>query len=106
MPAALLASATFGRQTSYVVYTSVARNAEETPMHENEQSRLASSAQDFTDVPLTSGVARRIIVDLFQQQPQWRRKELAAEVERIHLAKGGTKGQQAPQAIVKKALTN
>lgn len=71
-------------------------------MDDNQQS----GSEDFTGVPLTAGVARRIIVDLLQHQSQWRRKELATEVERTHLARGGSKGQQAPQSIVKKALTN
>jgi hypothetical protein len=75
-------------------------------MHENEQPGSASRTQDFAGVPLTSGVARRIIVELLQRQLQWRRKDLAVEVERIHMARGGTKGQQSPQSIVKKALTD
>ena len=56
-------------------------------------------------VPLMAGVARRILEkEVFPRQAQWRRADLAAEVDRIHLARGGAKGVQDTVSVVKKAL--
>ena len=60
---------------------------------------------DMANVPLMPSVARRIIEELFQLQTQWRRADLAAEVERIHLKRGGLKGKQDSLHIIKKALS-
>src|SRR5438034_4719993 len=59
---------------------------------------------DSVNVPLMASIARRIMEELFHEQPVWRRADLAAQVERIHLERGGLKGKQDPQRIVKKAL--
>src|SRR6266853_1107294 len=64
----------------------------------------SNPSTDSMNVPLMASVARRIMEELFQKRAQWRRAELAAEVERIHLERGGTKGKQDAQRIVKKAL--
>jgi hypothetical protein len=61
---------------------------------------------DSLNVPLMPSVARRIIEELFQTKDQWRRSDLAAEVERLHLKRGGLKGTQEPVRIVKKALSD
>jgi hypothetical protein len=60
---------------------------------------------DSRDVPLMPSVARRIMEELFQIKSQWRRADLAAEVERIHLERGGLRGSQDSQSIAKKALS-
>ncbi len=58
------------------------------------------------NIPLTPGVARHIVEQLFQKQSLWKRAALVDEVRRIHLANGGLAGQQNPFAVVKKALSN
>jgi len=55
-------------------------------------------------IPLTSLAARPIIRWLFDRDRQWRRKELAEEVERIHTLAGGTAGKQTAIMVTKKAL--
>lgn len=55
-------------------------------------------------VPLMLSTARPIILRLFEQQPQWKRSDLAQRVEAIHLAEGGLKGVQDAANVVKKAL--
>jgi|SRR5438132_3635447 len=61
---------------------------------------------DLSGVPLTPGVARHIIEEIFQRQSQWKRADLVAEVQRVHSERGGLAGQQNPFAVVKKALSN
>jgi CBS domain-containing protein len=57
------------------------------------------------DLPLMPSVARGIIEELFSSRGQWKRADLAVEVEKTHLQRGGLKGSQDPQRIVKKALS-
>jgi hypothetical protein len=59
---------------------------------------------DSRNVPLMPSVARRIMEELFQRKNQWKTRELAAEVERIHLERGGEKGKQDLKSIVTKGL--
>jgi len=59
---------------------------------------------DSTGIPLMPSVARRIIEELFKQQPQWKRDALITEVKRIHAERGGVPGSQEPASVVAKAL--
>lgn len=56
-------------------------------------------------IPLQPSNARKVIVDLFNEQSQWTRSELAAEVSRRHHNAGGTDGTQSPSTVVKKCLS-
>jgi len=55
-------------------------------------------------VPLTALSARPIVRWLFEKNPQWRRKDLAAEVQRIHARFGGVSGAQQAVMVIKKTL--
>ena len=55
-------------------------------------------------LPLTTGVALPIMRQLFRKKPQWKRAELASEVERIHRMEGGLPGSQDATKVVKKGL--
>jgi len=55
-------------------------------------------------VPLTALSARPIVRWLFDKNPQWRRKDLAEEVERIHARYGGVSGAQQAVMVIKKTL--
>lgn len=59
---------------------------------------------DLSKIPLTPHIARRFVLNLFAQKPQWTRQELAAEVERAHKQRKGIPGAQHPVLIVKKVL--
>lgn len=61
---------------------------------------------EFTGMPLQPGSARKIIVDLFNETPQWYRADLAKAMVDRHLASGGVKGTQPPDAIAKKVLSS
>lgn len=56
------------------------------------------------NVPLTPGVARQLVEELFKKKATWKRSELVKEVQRVHLERAGAPGKQDPFAIVKKAL--
>lgn len=59
----------------------------------------------MTDAPLTPNFARRLIVSVLTEAGvPLKRDELAKRVLERHLKEGGTRGQQSPQMIVKKAL--
>jgi hypothetical protein len=66
---------------------------------------MDSKISDFSGIPLTSAIARPIIIALFKETPQWTRQELASAVERMHMDRGGVRGTQPPVAVVKKVLT-
>lgn len=66
----------------------------------NEQNVV----EDLHGIPLTPIAARPIMRQLFEKQSQWRRKDLVSEVERIHLQRGGIRGNQDPSMVIKKAL--
>ena len=68
------------------------------------QTIPANVIRNRDGVPLTSLAARPIIQYLFNRTPQWRRQDLAAEVEKIHFQHGGVKGKQDTLMVVKKAL--
>lgn len=56
-------------------------------------------------VPLQPNNARKFVVDLFNEQPQWTRSDLANEVLKRHHSAGGTDGTQSPTTVVKKCLS-
>lgn len=56
-------------------------------------------------VPLMVSNARRLVLKMFKHKTQWRRKDLAVEVSKMHVSMGGISGQQNPQRIVKKVLS-
>lgn len=60
----------------------------------------------YSDVPLTPSVARHLVEEPFQRQPQWKRAALVAAVQKLHSERGGVAGQQNPITVVKKALGN
>ena len=60
----------------------------------------------WNDVPLTPGVARGIVVELFQEQQVWERAALATKVAEIHRQRGGQPGQQSPLNVVKRVLSS
>jgi hypothetical protein len=60
---------------------------------------------DLQGIPLTGRPARRFVLQLFEQQAQWDRRQLAAEVERMHRQRGGIAGTQPPVTVVKKVLS-
>ena len=55
-------------------------------------------------VPLMPNGARQIIAHLFEERPEWSRKELSEVVPRMHRERGGLDGQMEPAQIVKRAL--
>lgn len=55
-------------------------------------------------IPLQPSNARKIILDLFNQQSQWNRSDLVKEVLIRHLNSGGAEGTQSPEMVVKKCL--
>ncbi len=55
-------------------------------------------------VPLTPTSSKPIIRLLFQEKPQWRRKDLAVAVEKFHESHGGVAGSQDPSTVIKNAL--
>jgi hypothetical protein len=68
------------------------------------QLRVGNTSKSHAGVPLMASVARRIILELFGKQSQWKTKALAREVEKIHLDRGGLKGAQTLRNVVNKAL--
>lgn len=67
-----------------------------------------ATAADFDElegIPLTGRPARRFVLQLFERQAQWNRRQLAAEVERMHKQRGGIAGAQPPVTVVKKVLS-
>jgi hypothetical protein len=61
---------------------------------------------EFTQVPLQPAIARKIIVDLFNEKDRWLRADLARAMVDKHLASGGVMGTQPPDAIAKKVLSS
>ena len=55
-------------------------------------------------VPLQPVLARRLIMQLFEQRPEWKRSALAEKLVAEHLALGNVLGTQDPLRVVKKAL--
>jgi len=47
-----------------------------------------------------------LVEELFRRQGQWKRDALVAEVQKLHVERGGLPGKQDPFAVVKKALSN
>lgn len=68
------------------------------------QLRVGNTSKSHAGVPLMPSVARRIILELFGKQSSWKTKDLAREVEKIHLDRGGLKGAQTLPNVVNKAL--
>lgn len=73
-------------------------------MRSNTGANEERTTNTLANVPLTPGIAEGIIEELFARQIQWKRRDLAVELEAIHVTRGGLKGNQTPQAIAKKAL--
>jgi hypothetical protein len=58
-----------------------------------------------TAIPLQPFHARKIVLELFNEKPQWSREELSKEVIRRHENSGGVTGIQSPTMVVKKCLS-
>ncbi|MCX6027099.1 MAG: hypothetical protein NTY23_12740 [Chloroflexi bacterium] len=59
---------------------------------------------DLSGIPLMGRIARRFVLGLFKQRPQWTRQDLAVEVDRMHRERGGIPGTQVTVVVVKKVL--
>lgn len=55
-------------------------------------------------VPLQPALARRLIMQLFEQRSEWKRGDLVEKLVEDHLARGNILGAQDPLMVVKKAL--
>lgn len=62
------------------------------------------AAKTSSGIPLMPSQARQIIIELLDQQSPLKRQDLAAQVEAIHLERGGVEGTQLAISVVKKAL--
>lgn len=62
-------------------------------------------SQVVIGIPLQPSNARKIILELFNQQSQWTRSNLVDEVLLRHRSSGGTDGTQSPTTVVKKCLS-
>jgi T5orf172 domain len=78
----------------------------QTSMQNGSGVETVSSSESHVGIPLTPQIASRIIRELFNRQPQWKRQDLAIEVERLHLSLGGQKGTQPVARAVKRALSD
>jgi hypothetical protein len=61
---------------------------------------------EFAQLPLQPRIARKIIVNLFNEKSLWLRADLAKAMLDKHLASGGAMGTQAPDAIAKRVLSS
>ncbi len=55
-------------------------------------------------LPLQPAAARKIVIELVNDKPQWLRSDLSKAMVDRHIASGGILGQQAPANIAKKVL--
>ena len=55
-------------------------------------------------VPLQPALARRLIMQLFEQRSEWKRGDLVEKLVEDHLARGNILSAQDPLMVVKKAL--
>jgi hypothetical protein len=55
-------------------------------------------------LPLTPGLAREIIVELFRGQPQWTTAELIKNVPQVHRQRRGVEGKDTIRNVINKAL--
>jgi hypothetical protein len=60
----------------------------------------------FSQLPLQPGIARKIILNLFNEKALWLRADLAKAMVDKHLASGGAMGAQAPDAVAKRVLSS
>lgn len=74
------------------------------------EARVANNTTNFNAVcsglPLTSSVARKVLLHLFDQNKQWQKKDLDSAVHKIHFGNGGVKGAQNTDRVVKKSLSD
>lgn len=56
-------------------------------------------------IPLQPVNARKIVLELFNEKPQWSREDLSKEVISRHEKAGGISGIQSPTIVVKKCLS-
>jgi hypothetical protein len=63
-----------------------------------------AAANSPSNFPLMPSVARQVLEEILPTKDQWKRSDIDAEVERIHFGKGGLKGTQSVQRVVKQAL--
>lgn len=73
-------------------------------MSDEKQQGMSAGDKSSSRVPLTGLVARRIILQCFEEQDQWARQDLAKIVERRHRQAGGFAGGQPTIKVVKAVL--
>jgi hypothetical protein len=65
---------------------------------------MNSGPRSNSGVPLTPSVAKSIIVELFEDKPQWTTAELIQKVPAIHRDRGGVPGRDSIKNVINKAL--
>jgi hypothetical protein len=70
----------------------------------NSDGRRNFISSSHLGLPLTPGLAREIIVELFRHQPQWITAELIVKVPQEHRRRGGIDGKDTIKNVINKAL--
>jgi hypothetical protein len=65
---------------------------------------VESTSYEFSNLPLTAGIARKLIIELFGDNRVVRRDNIIDAVLKKHLKRGGLKPTQSPPQVLKRAL--